>query len=85
MNLAKPVKFGVMHDGKTIDIMGALLPEKTGKHDTWKAEFTVRRPGIYTFFMEPVPYWESSEDCFIVHYTKVVVAAFGDDEGWVNQ
>ena len=32
--------------------------------------------------MELEPYWESAEDSFIVHYTKSVVAAFGDDEGW---
>ena len=24
----------------------------------------------------------SAEDCFIIHYTKSVVTAFGDDEGW---
>jgi len=41
-----------------------------------------KRPGVYAFFMEPNPYWEPAEDCFIVHYTKTVVTAFGDDEGW---
>ena len=35
--------------------------------------------------MEPQPYWEAGEDCYIVHYTKVVVAAFGDDEGWEEE
>ena len=34
------------------------------------------------FFMEPTPYWEPAEDCYIVHYTKTVITAFGDDEGW---
>ena len=32
--------------------------------------------------MEPQPYWEPAEDVFIIHYTKTVVTAFGDDEGW---
>ena len=32
--------------------------------------------------MDPEPYWEPAEDAFIVHYTKVVVPAFGDEEGW---
>jgi len=32
--------------------------------------------------MEPEPYWEPAEDIFIIHYSKAVVAAFGDDEGW---
>ncbi len=35
--------------------------------------------------MEPKPYWEPTEDCFIVHHTKTVVTAFGDDEGWDNE
>lgn len=32
--------------------------------------------------MEPQPYWEPAEDCYIVHYTKAYVAAFGEEEGW---
>jgi cobalt/nickel transport protein len=32
--------------------------------------------------MVPDPYWEPAEDCFIVHYTKTVVTAFGDHGGW---
>jgi len=32
--------------------------------------------------VEPQPYWEPAEDCYIVHYTKTVVTAFGDEEGW---
>jgi cobalt/nickel transport protein len=35
--------------------------------------------------MEPKPYWEPAEDCFIIHYTKTVAAAFGDDEGWDHE
>ena len=43
---------------------------------------TIKRPGVYMFYMEPQPYWEPAEDVFIIHYTKTVVTAFGDDEGW---
>jgi len=32
-----------------------------------------------------VPYWEPAEDCYIIHYTKTVIAAFGDDEGWERE
>ena len=48
----------------------------------WKTAFAVKRPGVYVFYMEPQPYWEPTEDAFIVHYTKTVVAAFGDEIGW---
>jgi cobalt/nickel transport protein len=42
----------------------------------------VRRPGDYTFFVEPAPYWEPAEDVFIIHYTKVCVNALGMEQGW---
>ena len=32
--------------------------------------------------MEPQPYWEPAEDIYIVHYTKTVVIASGDNTGW---
>jgi cobalt/nickel transport protein len=32
--------------------------------------------------MEPRPYWEPIEDCYIIHYTKTVIGAFGQEEGW---
>ena len=32
--------------------------------------------------MEPAPYWEPSEDLFIIHYTKVIIPAFASEDGW---
>ncbi|MBW1764568.1 MAG: DUF4198 domain-containing protein, partial [Deltaproteobacteria bacterium] len=49
---------------------------------SWTADYRISRPGVYTFFMEPQPYWEPAEDCFIIHYTKTVTAAFGNEDGW---
>ena len=51
-------------------------------HRAWKTAYPINRPGVYAFYMEPEPYWEPAEDSCIMHYTKSVVAAFGDDEGW---
>jgi len=82
MPLDKPAKFGVVANGKHVDLMGALKSTTTKKNQTWSAEYKIKRPGLYVFNMEPQPYWEPAEDCFIIHYTKVVVTAFGDDEGW---
>ena len=82
MDMERPRAFGVWSRGERIDLRGEL--EKTGVLDrtAWKLDFPVRRPGIYVFAMEPEPYWEPAEDCYIVHHTKTVVTAFGDDEGW---
>jgi cobalt/nickel transport protein len=82
MQLDKPNVFGAASGGKTFDLAATLQKTTVMDHLAWAADYTVKRPGIYAFYMEPQPYWEPTEDCYIVHYTKTVVAAFGDDEGW---
>ncbi len=82
MPLAKPKSFTVHVDGKAQDLVPSLAPAKILDHEAWKAQYTIKRPGVYWFAMEPVPYWEPAEDCYIIHYTKTVVAAFGEEEGW---
>ena len=82
MELVSPEAFNVSADGKTTDLKKDLTPAKVMDHSAWQIDFPVKRPGAYAFVMTPTPYWEPAEDCFIIHYTKTVVAAFGDDEGW---
>lgn len=82
MPLAKPKTFQVFTDGKAQDIGGSLQAAKILGHEAWKARYTIKKPGVYQFVMEPQPYWEPAEDCFIIHYTKTYVAAFGEEEGW---
>lgn len=88
MNMEKPKQFGVLHGGKKTDLLPTLVearitpPEHNENFTTWKTAFAVQRPGDYTFYVEPAPYWEPAEDSFIVHYTKVCVNAFGLEEGW---
>jgi len=88
MEMAKPKQFGVMHEGKKRDLLDALKevkgkgPDQTEEYTFWTADYRILRPGDYTFFVEPTPYWEPAEDVFIVHYTKVCADAFGLEEGW---
>jgi cobalt/nickel transport protein len=82
MELVKPTKLGVVINGRETDLLGSLKSTRTKGHQTWTASYKIKRPGVYMFYMEPQPYWEPAEDCYIVHYTKAVVTAFGDDEGW---
>ena len=82
MDLVKPKNFSVTANGQTTDLGDSLKPATVMDHPAWTASFAVKRPGVYTFCMEPQPYWEPAEDVFIIHYTKTVVTAFGDDEGW---
>lgn len=82
MPLDKPASFKVFADGEAEDLLPALKPAKVMDHQAWSAAYAVKKPGVYHFVMEPAPYWEPAEDCFIVHYTKTCVAAFGEEEGW---
>ncbi|MBW1723127.1 MAG: DUF4198 domain-containing protein, partial [Deltaproteobacteria bacterium] len=63
-------------------LLGELKQTEVMGHKAWRVDYKFKRPGVYTFFMEPKPYWEPAEDCYIVHYTKTIVAAFGAEEGW---
>jgi nickel transport protein len=82
MDLAKPKVFSVLAGGKTQDLLGSLEATRVMDHTAWQAAYPLKRPGVYMFYMEPEPYWEPAEDTFIIHYTKSVIAAFGEDEGW---
>ena len=82
MELVKPAKFGVVADGSKHNLLTTLTSQKIKGPTTWKTTYGVRRPGIYVFYLEPQPYWEPAEDCYIVRYTKTVIAAYGDNEGW---
>lgn len=82
MELARPAAFGVVHEGERTDLLGALEPTEVMGAPGFTLDHTLERPGAHVFHMEPQPYWEPAEDLFIVHHTKLVVPAFGDDAGW---
>jgi cobalt/nickel transport protein len=82
MEMTKPKVFGVTAKGRKQNLLERLIETKVMGHRAWQVDYTVERPGIYAFYVEPEPYWEPAEDCYIIHYTKTVVTAFGNDEGW---
>jgi len=82
MDMERPKQFGVAANGKRQDLLGSLEKTQMMDHAAWRADYRIKRPGAYLFYLEPEPYWEPAEDLYIIHLTKTVVAAFGDDEGW---
>ena len=82
MVLDKPAAFYVVRDGNQQDLGSTLQATTVYGQQAWAAEYAIARPGLYQFVMEPAPYWEPAEDCFIIHYTKTYVTAFGGEEGW---
>ena len=82
MNMAPPVRFGVVIAGRRIDLLSTLTPRLVEGRSAYAASYGIGRPGDCVFFLEPAPYWEPAEGKMIVHYTKVVVSAYGEEEGW---
>lgn len=82
MPLVKPKTVAVTTRGNSTSLLTRLQKTTLMDGEAWEAAYEITRPGAYLFFMEPRPYWEPAEDSYIIHYTKTVVAAFGDDEGW---
>lgn len=82
MDMAKPEQFGVVNGEQKTDLLGTLKPVKVMDHNAWKGNYTFKRPGVGVFYVVPEPYFEPAEDKYIKHITKVVVPAFGEEEGW---
>ena len=83
MVLEKPKAFFVVENGgKKVDLLSTLQPKKVMGYPGWKASFTPRKPGLYAFVFDPVPYKEDAENNYIRHITKVVVDAYGEGEEW---
>jgi len=82
MNMEKPLEFGVVADGQKVSLLGSLAETKVLGHKAWRTAFTPKKPGVYSFYMVPQLYWEPAEDKFIQHISKVIVPAFGEEDGW---
>jgi cobalt/nickel transport protein len=82
MEMARPVRFGVQHGKAVEDLLPQLEPRTVQGKQAWSATYEVKEPGDLVFFVEPAPYWEPAEQVMIVHYTKVVVDAYGGGGGW---
>lgn len=85
MNMAMPKAFGVLINEKKVDLLNTLKKKPVKGLTTWEASYKIRQPGDHIFFVEPEPYWEPAEESFIIHYTKVIVNAFGKEEGWDSE
>jgi len=82
MEMKTPTRFGAIANGRTLDLRKSLVARKLAGATAYTSRFTVTEPADYLFFIDPAPYWEPAEQKMIIHYTKVVVDAFGAEEGW---
>ena len=81
----KPQEFGVFFNGAKHSLTGTLKEKEIMSSRGWTSIYTVKRPAAYQFYMVPEPYWEPAEEVFIQHITKVVVPAYGMEDGWSDE
>ena len=85
-NLHPPKAFGVMHKGKKKDLLGELKPitfrSLTNEGRAFEANYKLRGMGDFTFYFDPAPYYEASEDIYIEHVTKMIVNVAGAPTDW---
>jgi cobalt/nickel transport protein len=82
MAMGEPVQLGVLSPGGREDLKSNLQEQEVDGKRTYRLDYRIKQPGDYVFYLEPAAYWEPAEGVMIVHYTKVVVDAFGAEEGW---
>lgn len=82
MSMDRPLRFGVLHQGTITDLSDRLEAWTVDGAAAYAARYDVQAPGDHVFFLEPAPYLEESEDIYIQQFTKVVVEAFGAEDGW---
>lgn len=83
MSMVDPVQqFGVVRPKGREDLAAALEASEIEGKRAFAARYRIERPGDYRFYVVPGAYWEPAEGVMIVHYTKVIVNAFGLERGW---
>ncbi len=51
-------------------------------HQAWQSKLDIKKPGVYSFYVKPQPYFEKSEAKYISHVPKVMISAYGREDGW---
>jgi cobalt/nickel transport protein len=82
MAMGNPRRFGVLFQGRHLDLSTTLIPVAIDGKRGFRGRYTPTVPADYIFYLEPEPYWEPTEEKMIIHYAKVVVDGFGAEEGW---
>jgi len=78
MNMEKPV--GLYLDSKKNPLPLTQISKFDNK--AWSTSYTITKPSVYKFFVQPQEYFEPSEEKYISHVPKVIVSAFGREDGW---
>ena len=82
MNMEKPEQVFLEGPGGRENLTDSLEAVHFMDGEAWQAKFRLSKPGVWQLAAIPKPYYEKSEDNYIIHYTKTVIGAFGVEDGW---
>lgn len=85
MPMEQPVEAFVLNisrNGNKNKTQLTLSPSTYMGEKAFKSSLVIDRPGVYQIGVAPEPYFEETEDCYIIHYAKTVIGAYGSEEGW---
>lgn len=82
MEMGAPQRIGVFANGASTDLTKTAVRQPKDGKAAYHLDYAVPAPGDYQFFISPAPYWEPAEGKMIVHHAKVVINAFGEEQGW---
>lgn len=82
MDMKRPAAVGVWAHGNKVDLSDQLAERPQGDAMTWQVKHELIEPGAAVFYVTPQPYWEPSENLYIVHHAKVIVDSFASGDGW---
>lgn len=85
MAMGQPQRIGVWSNGTIHDLTAQAVATERQGAAAYDLTYQVQAPGDLIFFMTPAPYWEPTEKRLIVHHSKVIVNAFGEEGGWDTQ
>ena len=80
--MEKPNKFGVMRQGKKLDLMYLVKPIPVKGLQAFEVYYPINDPGDYVFYLQPNTWFDSTQKTLHVQPTKVVVNAYGEESGW---
>ncbi len=82
MDMQKPVRLSVRLGQKTSDLTEQLISKQFSGKQGWQLDYSIRRPGIYTFFAEQKPYFDPTEQAVLIQYPKTIVSSFSGEGDW---
>lgn len=78
MTMQKPL--GIYLETKEVKLDAKQT--KKFDHKAWEASYKIKKPGVYKFFVQPQPYFEPDEGVYISHVPKLIISAYGMQDGW---